>query len=263
MERKPVRNSACRRRIVGFTLIELLVVVGIIALLMAILLPALGRARQEALKVSCASNLRQWGSSLAIWANDHNNRFPLNGGSPDGLYRTEPPYWNGEYHEFVADYLTGFDAEAIRSGENNILTCPTEQNERNHTNQPDLSDPQDQTHLTLGYYTLPNRNSPPGNITTWDGTRPWVTKITYDGAFSKAPLMSDVLQAFNGEFIYNDVPSANHMRGSGETDTFAGANFLFEDGSVRWHNRDEISRGAVQDGWRDQYFKIAVPGLAD
>ena len=51
----------------GFTLIELLVVVGIIALLLAILLPSLAEARREAKALACATNLRQMGQAVAIY----------------------------------------------------------------------------------------------------------------------------------------------------------------------------------------------------
>lgn len=59
----------------GFTLIELLVVVSIIALLVAILLPFLGRARESAMDVICQSNLRQLGIAQASFAGDNNGKF--------------------------------------------------------------------------------------------------------------------------------------------------------------------------------------------
>lgn len=66
-----------RARSGRFTLIELLVVIAIIAVLAAILLPALGRAREKGRRVSCASNLRNIGMALRIYANDADEHFPL------------------------------------------------------------------------------------------------------------------------------------------------------------------------------------------
>jgi len=60
----------------AFTLIELLVVISVVALLMAMLLPALGRARNQARAVSCQANLRQWGVALNLYAQDNEGHLP-------------------------------------------------------------------------------------------------------------------------------------------------------------------------------------------
>jgi prepilin-type N-terminal cleavage/methylation domain-containing protein/prepilin-type processing-associated H-X9-DG protein len=88
----PNAHSARSR---GFTLVELLVVIGIIALLIAVLMPALSRARESANLVKCAANLREIGQACLMHANEHKQHFPPAGlihapffANPQGLRDT-------------------------------------------------------------------------------------------------------------------------------------------------------------------------------
>lgn len=89
-----------RRDRSGFTLIELLVVVAIIAVLIAILLPSLGRAKANAVRVKCAAVLKQWGVVVNTYAQEYDGYFgirqPWSGGSTwaNGFYDKE---WSNKY----------------------------------------------------------------------------------------------------------------------------------------------------------------------
>ena len=71
-----IPNRENRKFLTGFTLIELLMVISIVVLLMALLLPALQRVRNQARAVVCQANLKQWGAIVALYTEDNEGRLP-------------------------------------------------------------------------------------------------------------------------------------------------------------------------------------------
>ena len=82
-----------RRNPHAFTLVELLVVIGIIALLISILLPALTKARDQAMTVKCESNLRQISLALISYSNDNRGRLIPDMVSPGGVIYPSGLFW--------------------------------------------------------------------------------------------------------------------------------------------------------------------------
>src|ERR1039458_1183278 len=90
--RAPARGLGAERRRAGFTLIELLVVIAVIAILAALLLPALNRARTAAHNTVCRNNLRQYAVALAMYADDF-GYYPPCDFNETNLANVDVPMW--------------------------------------------------------------------------------------------------------------------------------------------------------------------------
>ena len=113
----------------AFTLVELLVVIGIIALLVAILLPALNKARRQAATIKCASNMRQIALAMLTYINDNGGRFPpalINAGQASAPY-LDGWFWAAElvHQKYIqAPNLIFSGLNVLASDQSNVFQCP-------------------------------------------------------------------------------------------------------------------------------------------
>jgi prepilin-type processing-associated H-X9-DG protein/prepilin-type N-terminal cleavage/methylation domain-containing protein len=120
------RRCACR---VGFTLVELLVVIGIIAILVGILLPTLGRARASARSLACQANLRSLGQAIQLYVVANKQSLPW------GEYESTPPngMYNTRWYMLLQNTLAGkygitwndaYTTNAAIANIRALFTCP-------------------------------------------------------------------------------------------------------------------------------------------
>jgi prepilin-type N-terminal cleavage/methylation domain-containing protein/prepilin-type processing-associated H-X9-DG protein len=104
----------------GFTLIELLVVIAIIAILAAILFPVFARARENARRASCQSNLKQIGLGFMQYTQDYDEKYPVawRGSAGSGAYSLP-------YNSFASDYFTWADAIYPYVKSIQLYQCPS------------------------------------------------------------------------------------------------------------------------------------------
>jgi prepilin-type N-terminal cleavage/methylation domain-containing protein len=250
-----------KTRRVGFTLIELLVVIAVIAVLMAILLPALNRAKESARRVVCSSQIKQVGTAVLAYASDSTNRMPTYNSSASN---SNPYSLVHSYALYRADYVDAsgrplpmklallYEGKFIT--EPKVFYCPSNieplyKYESYCLPRPWGSLPQQfnatdgEGHnqwIRMGYSYMPI--DPRVELDAATGA-PKETARSYENLHPRLPYMTDLVRHLN---------AISHTR-----QKHPAVNALFKDGHVSLHNEEYVFTNPV---WQDMEAG-AIPEL--
>jgi prepilin-type N-terminal cleavage/methylation domain-containing protein/prepilin-type processing-associated H-X9-DG protein len=223
----------------GFTLIELLVVIAIIALLAAILFPVFARARENARRTSCLSNLKQLGLGFMQYAQDYDERMAPysgdDGGSVGTTQSTNAEKAAAGWAVLLQPYLKSTQ----------ILQCPSEPTRPGNPADPTAANYTDYAYngqIGGGW------NSPPYAFSTPLSSFPYVgsTLLAFDTMSSSASMI--VRDSGYTNYYLQDGSNTNPTYVAyykAATRHMDSTNFLFVDGHAKWMNREKVTPTAI------------------
>jgi len=248
VEPLPDNGQAWRKK--GFTLIELLVVIAIIAILASLLLPSLGKAKQKAWVVECASNLHQYGVAITAYSMDNQDQLMQTvnqwGGPYPHYIRLQNTLSDGTEWNIasIQPYIHGFDV--ANSNIYGVSLCP-EVNAYSMNQWIKLGDLPTLNFMEIPYAYWARMDLVPPEL--FDGNA--ATELTGRVLSATQLLISDVLNydesssAYRYNHGFQGWAFAENMNGvpvarfdPGPIPSFRGLNECFGDGHVQWKKQN-------------------------